>query len=103
MTSAMIAEFLIKGLVPKLGDLRSRLQSPSARFLDVGSGVGTMSITSCRLLPNLRTVGLEPQDAPLALAHRNIAASRLTDRIELRQQRIENLTESEAFDVAYFP
>ena len=48
-------------------------------------------------------VGLEPQDAPLAVARHNVAAAGLTDRIELRQQRVEDITDAEAFDLAYFP
>jgi len=103
MVSAILTEFFIKGLAPKLGDLGARLQSPSARFLDVGSGVGAISMATCRFLPNLQVVGLEPQDAPLALARRNIAAAGLTNRIELRQQRVEEMSDTEAFDLAYLP
>jgi 2-polyprenyl-3-methyl-5-hydroxy-6-metoxy-1,4-benzoquinol methylase len=103
MVSAILTEFFIKGLAPKLGDLGTRLQSPAARFLDIGAGVGALSMAACRFLPNLQVVGLEPQDTPLALARRNIAAAGLTGRIELRQQRVEEMTDTEAFDLAYLP
>jgi precorrin-6B methylase 2 len=79
------------------------LQTPSARFLDVGTGVGAISIAACRFLPNLFAVGLEPQDAPLTEARRNISAAGLTDRIELRKQRIEDMADKEMFDLAFFP
>jgi SAM-dependent methyltransferase len=102
-SSSIQTEFFVRELAPKLGDLASRLQSPSARFLDVGSGVGAISIAACRLLPNLHVVGLEPQEASLAVASQNIAAVRLTDRIELRKQRVEDMADTSAFDLAYFP
>jgi SAM-dependent methyltransferase len=103
MSSATLTEFFVRGIAPKLGDLSRRLQSPSGRFLDVGSGVGAISIAVCRFLPNLHVVGLEPQDAPLAVARRNIAAAGLMDKIELRKQCIEDIPDIEAFDLVYFP
>lgn len=81
----------------------SRMQKPSARILDIGSGVGAISIGYCRSFANLHVVGLEPQDAPLALARRNILAAGLADRIELRKQGIEDLTDEAAFDLAFYP
>ncbi len=90
-------------LISRLGDLEQRLRAPSARFLDVGAGVGAISIAVCRLLPNLHAVGLEPQEAPLAEARRNVAGAGLADRIELRKQGVEDLTDKDAFDLAFFP
>ena len=57
----------------------------------------------CRLFPTVRAVGLEPAQAPLALARRNVAGAGLEDRIELRGQRVEELADEEAFDVAWLP
>ncbi len=48
-------------------------------------------------------VGLEPQDAPLAQARRNVTAAKLEDCIELRAQRIEDLADREAFDLVWLP
>jgi precorrin-6B methylase 2 len=90
-------------LLPRLGDLGLRLEAPSARFLDIGSGVGAISIAACRSLPKLHAVGLEPQEASLDEACRHIAAAGLTERIELRKQRVEDMTDEEAFDLAFFP
>jgi precorrin-6B methylase 2 len=82
-------------------ELAARLGQPSARFLDVGVGVGVIAIELCRAFPALRVVGLEPAAAPLAQARRNVAAAQLADRIELRQQGVEDLQDVEAFDLAY--
>jgi predicted O-methyltransferase YrrM len=57
----------------------------------------------CRLFPRLHVIGLEPQDAPLAEARRNVAAAKLGERIELRAQRIEDLADREAFDLVWLP
>ena len=57
----------------------------------------------CRHLPNLRVVGLEPQEAPLAEGRRNIAEAGFEKRIELRPQGVEEMTDREEFDLTYFP
>jgi len=82
-------------------ELAARLGRPSARFLDVGVGVGVIAIELCRAFPVLRVVGLEPAAASLAQARANVAAAGLADRIELRQQGVEELQDTEAFDLAY--
>jgi 2-polyprenyl-3-methyl-5-hydroxy-6-metoxy-1,4-benzoquinol methylase len=94
---------LAQTLFPRLDDLLERLQRPTAIFLDVGTGVGTIAIQMCRLFPTLHVVGLEPQEAPLAEARRNITAAKLDDRIQLRAQRIEDLADREAFDLVWLP
>jgi predicted O-methyltransferase YrrM len=88
---------------PQLDGLMESLQGPTAAFLDVGTGVAEISIQMCHLFPALRVVALEPQEAPFAEARRNVAAARLRERIELRAQRIEELTESEQFDLVWLP
>jgi precorrin-6B methylase 2 len=72
-------------------------------FLDVGAGVGAISIELCRRYPELRAVGLEPADAPRALARANVEAAGLADRIELREQLIEEVEDVEAFDLVWLP
>jgi SAM-dependent methyltransferase len=94
---------LSERLFPQLKGLVERLQAPTASFLDVGSGVGALSIEMCRIWPYLRVVGLEPQAIPLAQGQRNVAAAGLDDRIALRAQRVEEMTEREAFDLAWLP
>ena len=97
-----------KGAIPAMvqairqnPELAARLGQPSASFLDVGVGVGVIAIELCRAFPALRVVGLEPAAAPLAQARRNVAAAKLADRIELRHQGVEDLQDSEAFDLAF--
>jgi predicted O-methyltransferase YrrM len=97
-----------KGAIPAMvqairqnPELAARLGQPSASFLDVGVGVGVIAIELCRAFPTLRVVGLEPAAAPLALARRNVAVEDVADRIELRQQGVQDLQDREAFDLAF--
>jgi precorrin-6B methylase 2 len=89
--------------VPFLPGMAERLNSPSATFLDVGIGVGVIAIEMCRVYPALRVVGLEPAEVPRREALANIGAVGYADRMELRDQRVEELTDVEAFDLAYLP
>jgi Methyltransferase domain len=90
-------------LLPRLTGLAARLAAPDACLLDVGAGVGAISIALCRRFPSLRCVALEPQDAPLALARGNVERVGLGARVELRRQRIEQLEDVERFDLAWLP
>jgi predicted O-methyltransferase YrrM len=103
LISAAGMDSSLKQMVSRLDGLAARLQSSSARSLDIGVGVGALSIAVCRALPNLHVVGIDTQDAPLTEARRNIAAAGLADRIELRKQGIEDLTDKEVFDYVFFP
>jgi SAM-dependent methyltransferase len=102
-TGAPAARMLSERLFPRLDGLVERLQAPTASFLDVGSGVGALSIELCRIWPHLHVIGLEPQVAPLAEGQCNVAAAGLGDRIALRAQRIEEMSKREAFDLAWLP
>lgn len=94
----MMARFLF----PQLTGLEERAHGPWA-FLDVGAGVGGIAIEMCRAFPTVRVVGLEPAEAPLAEARRNVVEANLSDRIEVRPQRVEELTATAAFDLAWLP
>jgi predicted O-methyltransferase YrrM len=89
--------------VRRLAGLVERLNAPTASFLDVGVGVGVIAIQMCRAYPALRVVGLEPAQAPRREALAQVAAAGLSDRIEIRDQRVEALRDLEEFDLAYLP
>jgi 2-polyprenyl-3-methyl-5-hydroxy-6-metoxy-1,4-benzoquinol methylase len=90
-------------LAPLLPDLRDRLATPTAAFLDVGTGVGRIAIEMCRRFPQLRVVGLDMQETPLKQAEQAVAIAGLADRIELRRQAVEDLNDRQAFDLAWLP
>ncbi|HLZ07353.1 MAG TPA: methyltransferase domain-containing protein [Chloroflexota bacterium] len=88
---------------PMLSGLQERLSSPGGNFLDIGLGVGVISIELCQIYPHLRVVGLEPGPVQAEEARRNIAAAGLTHRIEVRAQRLEDLADRDAYDLVYLP
>jgi SAM-dependent methyltransferase len=101
--SVVLAGALKMQIVPALGDLAARLDRPGARFLDVGVGVGSLSIAVCRTWPQVGVVGLDTFEAPLAVARENVGRAGLAERIELRKLGIEDLRDEDAFDLAWLP
>jgi SAM-dependent methyltransferase len=101
--SSAIFEPVRQRLLPQLEGLSERLAAPGAAMLDIGAGAAGGSIAFCQVSPTVRVVALEPAAVPLEEARRNIAAAGLGDRIELREQRIEDLTDVDAFDAAWLP
>ena len=101
-SSVGFAGVLRERLAARLG-LDERLAQPSARFLDVGVGVGALSIAMCRAFPAVRAVGLDVFDVPLAIARENVVRAELVDRVELRQLAVEDLRDEAAYDLAWLP
>ena len=90
-------------IAPQFDNLAARLSSPNGRFLDVGTGVGRLSIAMARRWPALHVVGIDTWAPSLALARANVAAAGLGDRIELREQSGEEIPDEQAFDLAWLP
>jgi len=84
--------------VPELVALLGR---EGAVLLDVGAGVAALSVAFCRAFPALKVVGLEPWGPALRLGQREISDARLSARIELRAQRVEELADADAYDIAW--
>jgi ubiquinone/menaquinone biosynthesis C-methylase UbiE len=78
-----------------------RLAAPGATFLDVGVGVAGLAIAFARKWPSARVVGIDPWQPSLALARENVEKAGLSDRIELREQRAEDLKDDRVFDLAW--
>ena len=90
-------------IAPVLPDLVARLEAPGARFLDIGTGVGWLSIGMLRRWPGLRATGVEPLPGALAIARQNLRATGLAERMELRSGRGEDLSDRGIFDLAFVP
>jgi SAM-dependent methyltransferase len=101
--SSGFAQGLTRMVAPSLDGLSERLSSPGARFLDVGVGVGALSIALANILPSLSIVGIDPWQPSLARARENVDRAGLADRIELRELAAENLEDRDAFDLAWMP
>lgn len=83
--------------------LRERLDSSRAVLLDVGAGIGAVTIEHLRRRPRLSAVALEPREAARRQAERNVANAGLVSRIEVRAGRIEDLDAEQAFDLVWLP
>jgi precorrin-6B methylase 2 len=83
--------------------LSQRLAAPGARFLDIGAGVGWLSIGMLRRWPALTAVGIEPLPGALAIARDNLAATGLSARMDLREGRGEVLHDVAGYDLAFVP
>jgi SAM-dependent methyltransferase len=100
--SAGFVAALKQVIAPRLPGLSERLDA-SGSFLDVGVGVAGLSIAMARLWPTLRVVGVDPWAPSLVIAREKVRAAALTDRIELRKQAAEDLTDVGSFDLAWIP
>jgi len=83
-------------------ELAALLGRPGA-FLDVGTGVGWLAIEAARVWPALRVVAIDIWEPALARARRNVAASGLEGRIEVRAQDVAALPERAVFALAWVP
>jgi ubiquinone/menaquinone biosynthesis C-methylase UbiE len=94
---------ITRQIVPALEGLAQRLSTPGAKHLDVGVGVAGTAIALAQQWPALSVVGIDVWQPSLALARQNISSAGLGDRIELREQAVENLEDNAAFDLAWLP
>jgi precorrin-6B methylase 2 len=94
---------LIASVAPTLDGLSDALAREGARILDIGSGVAALSISCCRVWPEASVVGVDPWEPAMKLAATNVAEAGLEDRITLRAIAIEDITDTDAFDLAWMP
>jgi precorrin-6B methylase 2 len=83
--------------------LLQRLDRPGARFLDIGTGVGWLSIGMLQRWPHLTATGIEPLPGALELAQANLAETGLADRMTLVKGLAEDLAETDAYDLIFVP
>lgn len=79
------------------------LVQDGARILDVGTGVGGIAIAFCRILPTATVVGIDPWEPSLALARANVAEAGFDDRVQLVDAFVQELEDTEGFDLAWLP
>jgi precorrin-6B methylase 2 len=80
-----------------------RLETPGASLLDVGAGAAGLSIALCRQFPLLSAVALEPAPHPAELGEGRVRQAGLASRVAIRRQRVEELQDDKAFDLAFLP
>lgn len=98
--SVAVAEIICE-VVPSLEGLSARLTSGGARFLDVGTGVASLALAVASRYEDLHVVGIDPWRPALELAHDNISDAGMEGRVELREQRVEDISDVDAFDMVW--
>lgn len=89
--------------VPMMEGLGDLLSGPSPVMLDVGVGVAAIAVAWCEAFERMRVVGLDVFTRALELARRTVDEAGMADRIELRHQDVADLTDREAFCLAWLP
>jgi SAM-dependent methyltransferase len=92
----------IQAIATKRARLAELMRQPGA-FLDIGTGVGWIAIEAARVWPNLRVTGIDIWEPSLAIAHRNIADSGMTERVSARNENLENLREVACYNLVWLP
>ena len=77
--------------------------SNAARFLDVGSGVGWISLSMAQQWPSLTAVGIDIFGPALDLAATNLEQTGLSDRVAFRKENVAELKDESDFDVIFVP
>jgi SAM-dependent methyltransferase len=86
-----------------LDSLRTRLSTPGAAFLDVGTGTGWLAIAMARSHPGLRVVGIDVFEPALSLAEENVAGEGMAERVELRLQDVTTLEARATYEAVWLP
>ena len=81
--------------MPALADIGS--------FLDVGTGVGLLACAAASVWPRASIVGIDPWGPSLERAQANVGRASLDERITLRDQRLVDLEDTDAYDCVRVP
>ena len=90
-------------ILPSLEGLRYQLERPSARFLDVGAGVGVLSTEICMVYPEVSAVCVEPNATARGIGRERCLEAGLEDRVEFVAHGVEELESHQQFDLALIP
>lgn len=97
------ADIIADLLLPQLPASAAAFAEGRGSFLDVGVGVGAISIGLVNRYPGTRAVGLDVLPHVLDLAHTEVARSGLSESIDLRLQSVADLRDREDYDLAWLP
>lgn len=100
--SVVAAEMMAEELIPGMQSVREAF-AEHGRFLDVGVGVGAISIELCRRFPRVAALGIDVLEPALELAMAEIVKVGLQKRIMLRHVSVADLAAEDVFDLAWLP
>jgi predicted O-methyltransferase YrrM len=86
---------VIAALAPEIGAVQT--------LLDVGTGVGLLAVSAANVWPDVTVVGVDTWEPSLDRARKHVADAGLTDRVELRNLDVVDLSDQDRFDCAWVP
>jgi SAM-dependent methyltransferase len=101
--SMAISPIFLTRIATRVPGLDALLRMPGAVFLDVGTGTGGIPAGLGAAIPTLRFVGLDVLPAALDMARERVSAVGVADRVEFRLCDVAELTDRDAYDVAWLP
>jgi SAM-dependent methyltransferase len=101
-SSSLGGRMLATVAVGSLAGLAERFDR-GGRFLDVGTGVGELGAAFADSLPTATVVGLDVLERAVDLARGMIRDRNLEVRFEVRLQAVEDLDETDRYDLAWIP
>ena len=97
------ADIIADLLLAQVPEIAAVFTAGRGCFLDVGVGVGAISIGLVKRFPGTAAVGLDVSRQVLDLAHAEVARSGLAGDVELRLQSVADLGEQDRYDLAWVP
>ena len=82
-------------------DLVARLEAGGS-VLDIGAGAGGVGCAFAARFPKVRVVGIEISPTAAAIGRKRIADAGYADRLEIRTQGAESITDEGIYDFAWF-
>ena len=101
--SSMAIARMICGFAAREEKLGTRLSAEGARFLDVGSGAGWISIAMARAFPGLQVDGIDIHAPALEVARSNLAETGLDQRIDFQDRNVLEAGEMAVYDAIWLP
>jgi 2-polyprenyl-3-methyl-5-hydroxy-6-metoxy-1,4-benzoquinol methylase len=101
-SSALMARVILSSVMPAYG--RDDLSAPT-RFLDVGTGIGSIATALATGAPGFDVTGIDIAERPLAIGRRLLIdiAPDVAARVHLRQEDVTRLTADARYDAIWAP
>lgn len=103
VASGRRAVVLLDVLCRELPDLAASLEAENLCLLDVGTGAAGVSVAFVGAYSGASAVGLDICEESLHIAAEHVRSARVSDRVELRLQGVQDLADTTRYDLAWLP
>lgn len=101
--SSMAIARMISGFADREETVEACLSAEGARFLDVGSGAGWISIAMARAFAGLKVDGIDIHAPALEVARQNLAGTGLDNRINFHDRNVLDADDLGPFSAIWLP